>query len=300
MRADTVLIADFALLAAASACALAALLEGRRQRIRDEAARPRPMAGAGSRVRERVAGAAARAVSAAGVNLSASEALQIWALAAAVPPLAALAAGLPAAAVLAAIAAGAAVPPAVLYAKRQAADRRFEDALADVLPLVASGLRGGLSLRQALVPAADGMGQPIEGEFARLGADIDRGLPADQAVMNLAERTKSSDLRILSAAISAQRRTGGNLADVIDQVAETIRARNRARGEARSKTGEARLEAKILAVMPVALVAFLVATNETVRAYYATQQGHLVLALIALVMLAAVVWVNRLADIRID
>lgn len=292
---------DIVVAAGLVAAFVASLLTSRRIRIAREASNPdRPEREVPEFLKPVLTQVTAM-LAGTGLNVTVEEALQVYALIVIVPPVALLVAGQQATIVLAALAACAALPVLWLSQRRGNSNRKFEEDLVDVLPMVASGLRSGLSLRQALLPAADGMGEPIHGEFARLGADLDRGVPADEAIYDMADRVDSSDLRILAAAVAVQRKTGGNLADIVDQVAETIRARVRARGEAVAKTSEARLEAKILTIMPIGIVIALIATNETVRNFYLEERmGPLVLLAVGLLILIAVVWMRRLVDIKIE
>jgi tight adherence protein B len=98
---------------------------------------------------------------------------------------------------------------------------------------------------------------PISTEFARLIREVNFGLPLDAALDNTVRRVRSDDLELLATAIGIQYQVGGNLAEVLDSIAFTIRERVRIKGEIRTLTAQQRLSGYVVALLPIALAVFL-------------------------------------------
>jgi tight adherence protein B len=126
----------------------------------------------------------------------------------------------------------------------------FQAQLPEVLNLLAGSMRAGWGLLQAVGIVVKEMGAPAGPEFGRVVTEARLGLPLEEALARMAERVESEDFRWAVTAISIQREVGGNLAEVLDLVAETIRERSTLRGQIKSLTGEGRISAVILIALP--------------------------------------------------
>lgn len=153
--------------------------------------------------------------------------------------------------------AGFVVPSLLLgiLARRRAA--AIEAQLVELCELMASMLRGGYGYVQALTSTAAEIGQPLGSELARLVDSVRLGADVDTELSALNERLNSADFEMLATAISIQRRSGGNLAELLEGVAETIRYRQSFKREVAALTSQARYSALIVAGIPVLLVAAL-------------------------------------------
>ena len=98
---------------------------------------------------------------------------------------------------------------------------------------------------------------PISTEFGRVIREVNLGLPFDQALENMVRRVRSDDLELMATAISIQHQVGGNLAEILDSIAYTIRERVRIKGEIRTLTAQQRLSGYVVAGLPIGLAAFL-------------------------------------------
>lgn len=152
---------------------------------------------------------------------------------------------------------GTAVPPLVLSTRRQARRRRFDMQLPDALLLLSSALRAGYSFSMAMQTVAEELPPPLAAEFAWASGEVKLGVPLDIALGRVLARTQSADLDLVVTAILIQLPLGGNLAEVLDAIAETIRERVRITGEVQSLTAEGRLSAGILMVLAPALALLL-------------------------------------------
>lgn len=145
------------------------------------------------------------------------------------------------------------VPQALLSARQATRRNRFAAQLPDALLLLASDLRAGHSFAQALVTAAEELPPPLSEEFAWAGGEAALGIAWDTALGRMVERVQSPDLDLIVTAILIQLPAGGNLAEVLDAIAATIRERVRVGGEVRTLTAEGRLSAIVLMALAPAL-----------------------------------------------
>jgi len=134
---------------------------------------------------------------------------------------------------------------------------RFEDQLPDSLSILASSVRGGFSLFQALQLIAREASEPSRSEFLRVMQQVSLGAEMDDALAGLAKRIPTEDVDILVTAITLQHQTGGNLAHVLDIVATTVRERHRVEREIRGLTAQQRFSAILLGAMPFLLAGIL-------------------------------------------
>jgi tight adherence protein B len=152
--------------------------------------------------------------------------------------------------------------PGIFVSWRRGKRRReFADQLADALAQVAGSLRAGHGLLQSLDTVARQLPPPAGDEFLRVVREIQLGQPLTLALGHLKERIKNDDLVMVVASISINRQIGGNLADILDTAAETIRERVRIKREIQVLTAQQRISGYVLVVLPVALGAILMIIN---------------------------------------
>ena len=133
----------------------------------------------------------------------------------------------------------------------------FNKQLPDTIMLIANALRAGSSFLQAIELVVRESRPPISTEFGRVIREVNLGLPFDQALENMVRRVRSDDLELMATAISIQHQVGGNLAEILDSIAYTIRERVRIIGEIRTLTAQQRLSGYVVAGLPIGLAAFL-------------------------------------------
>ena len=133
----------------------------------------------------------------------------------------------------------------------------FNKQLPDTITLIANALRAGSSFLQAIELVVRESRPPISTEFARVIREVNLGLPFDQALENMVRRVRSDDLELMATAISIQHQVGGNLAEILDSIAYTIRERVRIQGEIRTLTAQQRLSGYVVGFLPIGLAGFL-------------------------------------------
>jgi tight adherence protein B len=145
------------------------------------------------------------------------------------------------------------------YVGRRKARRlgAFNDHLADTITLVANALRAGASFLQAIELVVRESQPPISTEFNRVIREVNLGLPFEQALANMVRRVRSEDLELMTTAITIQHQVGGNLAEILDSIAYTIRERIRIQGEIRVLTAQQRMSGYVVAGLPIFLVVIL-------------------------------------------
>jgi tight adherence protein B len=137
--------------------------------------------------------------------------------------------------------------------------REFEGQLADNLQVVAAAMRAGQSFTGALAVAVEDAAEPIRSELQRTVTDERLGVPLDEALRRTADRMRSEELDYVGLVATLQRETGGNTAEVLDRVTDTIRERAELKRLVQTLTAQGKFGGMIVSMVPVALTAlFLV------------------------------------------
>ncbi|MBI4497092.1 MAG: type II secretion system F family protein [Chloroflexi bacterium] len=150
--------------------------------------------------------------------------------------------------------------PSFYVGRRQSARlSAFVTQRPDTITLLANGLRAGNSLPQAMEMASREAPAPTGSEFARVVTEISLGLSPEEALNNLVRRVPSPDLDLMVTAMNVQREVGGNLAQVLEAIGNTIRERVRIKGDIETKTAQVQGSAYIISALPglIGLVIFL-------------------------------------------
>ncbi len=178
--------------------------------------------------------------------------------------------------------------------------KRFEDQLPDTLTLISTSLRAGYSLLQAVEAVAQEAPNPTAREFGRAIAEARLGRQVTDALNGVTERTQSKDFEWAVMAIEIQREVGGNLAEVLQTVADTMLARNRLRGEIKALTAEGRISAIVLGALPFGVGGFLWSSNpDYMRPLFQHTIGLVAVGAVSLLMLAGFLWLRKIVDIEV-
>jgi tight adherence protein B len=205
----------------------------------------------------------AREIARADLKIKVSEYLAIWAGAIVGLPLlfVVLSLGLPALrspiALLVAAFIGFMLPRFWLGRRKSGRLNAFNKQLPDTITLLANALRAGSSFLQAIELVVRESRPPVSTEFGRVIREVNLGLPFEQALENMVRRVRSDDLELMATAISIQHTVGGNLAEILDSIAYTIRERVRIKGEIKTLTAQQRLSGYVVGFLPIGLAGFL-------------------------------------------
>jgi tight adherence protein B len=161
-------------------------------------------------------------------------------------------------------------------------------------------LRAGHSFLQALDTVAREIAQPAATEFQRVVAEIRLGRSAEDALQALAERVGSADFKWAVLAVNIQREVGGNLAEILDNVSDTLRERAMMRRQVRVLTSEGRLSAWVLTLLPIGIALYLFAMSpEYIGLLFSTTIGYVMLGGAVILLVAGVLWMRKIVNIDV-
>jgi tight adherence protein B len=202
---------------------------------------------------------------------------------------------------------GAYLPRMWLNRRRASRLNAFNKQLPDTITLIANALRAGSSFLQAIEMVVREARPPISTEFARVVREVNLGLAFDVALDNMVRRVRSDDMELMATAITIQHQVGGNLAEILDSIAFTIRERVRIKGEIRTLTAQQRMSGYVVALLPIILVAFLMVAEPTFMepmfwnppAFLGLPLGVAMLALGGTFMLIGFLLIQRIVAIEV-
>ena len=188
------------------------------------------------------------------------------------------------------------------WVKQRAASRKkkLEAQLVELLQMLASGLRAGFGLNQALESAAGQIPEPLSIEIRRTLRDTAVGASLEQALEALNERVDSGDFDIVITAVMIQRTVGGNLAEILDTVQHTMRERERIRGEIQALTSQQRLTGMVIAGIPLGLAGYFIAVSPDYIAPLVTDSfGRILLAGAVTMEIMGFLVIRKIVDIEV-
>jgi tight adherence protein B len=185
----------------------------------------------------------------------------------------------------------------VRASRRQA---KFDEQLPSTLQLLSGALQAGHSLQQAVDTVVHEAGDPIAGEFQRVLTEARLGRPLEEAFEAMAKRTNSVDFTWTVMAIRLQRQVGGNLAEVLTTVSQTIRDRYSLKRQVKALSAEGRLSSIILSVLPLLMFAALLIFNPLfLRPLFTTTLGLMLMGGAAVLMIFGVFWLKKITEIKV-
>jgi tight adherence protein B len=191
--------------------------------------------------------------------------------------------------------------PAVLVAfYRRQRVRRFNAQLTEGLQQMAGALRAGFTLQQAIEQAGRDAGAPLRQEFGLFTKEVKLGLPLDQALAAMAARVGSEDLDLLATSTAIARQLGGNVAELFESIAATIRERFRLEGRIAAVTSQGKLQGLIVASLPLLVGLFLNSYRpDLIGPMFESAYGYLLVGAVALLQAVGFVLIRRIVAIDI-
>jgi tight adherence protein B len=184
--------------------------------------------------------------------------------------------------------------------KRKRRLRQFEERFPDALDLLGRAVRAGHAFTTGLEIVAKETAEPVASEFRNCFEEQNFGLPLRDALVNMTERIPLLDVRFFVTALLVQKETGGNLAEILDELARVIRDRFRIYREVRVKTAQGRLTAGILIALPIFMLFALEAVNPAyVRVLFDDPIGPPILAVAGLMQLIGSILIWRIVHIEV-
>ncbi|MFJ5860720.1 type II secretion system F family protein [Pseudarthrobacter sp. NPDC092439] len=188
---------------------------------------------------------------------------------------------------------------AVLTIKTDRRQGKFEAQLVDTIQMLIGGLRAGHSVMRSLEAAGLESEAPTSEELRRIVNETRIGKDLGQALEETAERMDSEDFRWVGQAIQINREVGGDLAEVLEQVAGTIRERSEIKGQVRSLSAEGKMSAIVLMAMPAAVAVMLSFINPGyMRVFVEEPIGNMMVAVSVVMFIIGGVWMSRTVKIK--
>jgi tight adherence protein B len=192
------------------------------------------------------------------------------------------------------------LPALWLNSERNRRRERISKQLPEAAQMVANSLRAGFSFQHGLALVADQMEPPISDEFARANVDLNVGSSIEEALHALLARADTAEMNLVVTAILVQRTAGGNLAEVLEMVAEQIRERDRLMGEVKTMTSQQRFSGLVLALWPVLLLgAFCLLNWDQTSLLFTTTAGLMMLAIGAGLQFMGFVTIRRILSVEV-
>jgi tight adherence protein B len=189
----------------------------------------------------------------------------------------------------------------VLHVKRRKAKRQssFDMQLPDALQLIVNSLRAGFSFNKAMEVAAQASTPPISTDFASVQREVSLGMTIEDALQAMARRAQSPEFDIVISAYLIQREVGGNLAVIMEKVADTVRQRLRMRGELRVLTAQGRISGYVVGLLPVAVFGIvMVAAPDYLDPLLKSSVGGAALAFAVFWQSLGVFMIKKITDIK--
>ncbi len=201
---------------------------------------------------------------------------------------------------LAGVAAGAIFPYMHVSLKRRKRYKAFEEHFPEAIDLLGRAIRAGHAFSTGLKVVAEEMPEPVAGEFKQVYEEQKFGLPLSDSLFALSDRISLLDVRIFVTAVLIQLESGGNLAEILDNLSHIIRERFRFRRQLRTHTAHGRMTGMVLAGAPIVAGLGMWAINpEYMRPLFVEPLGRLMLAAAVTLQLIGFLWIRRIMDVEV-
>jgi tight adherence protein B len=195
---------------------------------------------------------------------------------------------------------GLALPKLLLWWLKKRRNEKFDRQLVEALTNMGNSLKAGFSLAQAFELLAQEMENPMRQEIGLVVREMQVGVTMDDALAHLYERMPSKDLDLVITSISISREVGGDLTEIFDNIAHTIRERHRIEGKIKALSAQGKLQGFVIcSIPPLMAVALSYIAPPLIRPLYTTAIGWGVMALIVLLMSAGIYSIYRIVAIEV-
>lgn len=197
--------------------------------------------------------------------------------------------------------AGAAFPTVRLFVARARRGRQMSEQLPSALDMMARSLRAGHSLPSAFKLVATEMPGPINVEFARAYEEQNLGVSFERAVQQMTSRAPDNrDLKIFAVSVIVQKETGGNLVELLEKLADTIRGRYQFYGKLAALTAEGKLSGLVLAGLPIGTALVMLVTNPNyISALVTTPMGRVILTYSVITWFVGLIWLRQMGKVEL-
>jgi len=202
--------------------------------------------------------------------------------------------------VILAFAIGCCIEPLMLRRKRSARLYRFEEHFPEALDLLSRAVRAGHAFSAGMKMVADELDDPVGPEFRKAFDEQNYGLPLKESLNNLADRIPLLDVRFFATAVLIQRDTGGNLAEILDNLANVVRERFKIRRQVRVHTAHGRFTGYVLMALPAFLAIALMFINpEHMNLLFTEPMGQMMIMACIVMQTIGFIWIKQIVKIEV-
>ena len=192
------------------------------------------------------------------------------------------------------------IPRFILKLMRRRRIERFNGQLSQALGGMSNALKAGFSIQQAFEAIVQEKENPIAQEFGMFLQQLRVGVKFDEALSDMDRRIGSEDLTLMIQSIEIARQTGGNLTEVFDRIAETIRERRRVEGKIKSLTAQGRIQGRVVGAMPVVLgIVLYFLDPQMMLSFVRSTVGIVVLCAVVAMEICGMLIIRRIVDIDV-
>ena len=196
--------------------------------------------------------------------------------------------------------AAATTPLVYVWFKRRSRLRRFEAVFPDTLEFISRSMRAGHAFSVSLEMIHREFPEPVSGEFKRTFEEHNLGLPIEVALQKLAKRVPSLDVHFFVSAVLLQKRTGGNLAEILDKLAYVIRERFKLRGRIRAVSAHGRMTATALSSIPIVVAILMFYTNpDYVKFFFTDDVGNIMMGCAIVLQVIGYLIMKKIVNIEV-
>ncbi len=191
-------------------------------------------------------------------------------------------------------------PYVMVWFKRKSRLHKFEEVFPDTLEFVSRSMRAGHAFSVSLEMIHREFQEPIAGEFRRTFEEHNLGLPIEIALEKLGQRVPSLDVHFFVSAVMLQKRTGGNLAEILDKLAYVMRERFKLRGRIRAVSAHGRMTATALSCIPIAVAVLMFYTNpDYVKFFFTDEIGNYMLGGAVFLQIVGYLIMRKIVNIEV-
>ncbi len=189
-------------------------------------------------------------------------------------------------------------PKLIIHRKKKARIKEFDHHLIDGVNILTNSLKAGYSFLQAIAVVTKETKGAFTKEFNKLLKEMSLGISEEEALQNLMERMESEDLRLMMNAILIQKDIGGNLAEILENISETIRARQAIRNEVKTLTAQGKLSGAVVTLLPILLgVAIYILNPEYISELFTTSIGIAMVGAAVLSQFIGIMFIRKIINI---
>ncbi|MGB5824458.1 MAG: type II secretion system F family protein [Proteocatella sp.] len=194
---------------------------------------------------------------------------------------------------------GAIIPPIIVIRAKDKRLELFSKQLGEALPIIGNSLRSGFTFQQSMENVYNNMPDPLAYEFGKTIREMRYGIPFEEAIGRLGKRMSNKDLNLLISAVIIQGKVGGNLAEIIDIIGETIKDRVKIKRDIKTMTSAGKLSGLILGLLPVVLaVALSIMNPGYLSGFFTSSLGMIMLAVAAVMETIGFIVILKMTDIK--